>query len=246
MMNLTNSNEWETSRKKKRKQNPRVDCLLIDKDFEEQMEVANALLLLKCGIDYKTAQGRSSDNSPSSSDMVIFRPNRVENHNQLDSVLPLDFKTKIHELCGSSVEGEIEIRFIFQKTLYESDVSVGLNRFLIPLKKIKNEFLTEEEKQRLEPIITGNKREIPKMEIDLIQPCLKVCKINLKKWIMGDSTKEKKKKKKKEASENYVFVTFWNKVVKENKLTTGSIVQLFSFRKEEGQLCFALVNKDSG
>lgn len=144
----------------------------------------------------------------------------------LSPELPMNFKSKIREITGTESE-EVGLIFFCEKNLSWSDVNPAASRLLMPLKKLKNDFLTEEEK-----VILARKGSI---EALLIQPSLDECKIKLKKWDMGG-------KSKGNFTENYVLVTTWNKVVEDNNMAQDMKVQLWSFRRGD-ELCFALVNR---
>ncbi|KAK4336541.1 hypothetical protein RND71_044183 [Anisodus tanguticus] len=90
-------------------------------------------------------------------------------------------------------------------------------------------FLNLEEEARLSTHIGG---KMSMMSVTLIEPSRQKCKINLRKWFMN--------KDNGKISSSYVLVTYWNEVVRRNALKSGTLVQLWAFRKGE-DLCFALI-----
>lgn len=129
--------------------------------------------------------------------------------------LPQDFKEKIAKLRGS------EPVLIIEKRLFKSDVDKQQNRFSFPVKQVKSEFLTLEEKTFLDS---------PNQEIGVrvIDPGLREWStIDLNKWDMNKSF-------------NYVLISKWNELISKNGLKEGTVVQLWSFRVDD-HLWFALV-----
>ncbi|KAM7459580.1 hypothetical protein LguiA_036574 [Lonicera macranthoides] len=129
--------------------------------------------------------------------------------------LPQDFKEKIAKLRGSKPV------LIIEKRLFKSDVNKQRNRFSFPVKQVKSEFLTLEEKTFLDS---------PNQEIGVrvIDPGLREwTTIDLNKWDINKSF-------------NYVLVSKWNELISKNGLKEGTVVQLWSFRVDD-HLWFALV-----
>ncbi|KAK4356190.1 hypothetical protein RND71_025161 [Anisodus tanguticus] len=124
---------------------------------------------------------------------------------------------------------------VIEKTLFETDVKAAEGRLSIPQKEVTKFlrlgeiFLNPEEEARLSTRIGG---KMSTMSVTLIEPSRQKCKINLRKWFMN--------KDNGKISSSYVLVTYWNEVVRRNALKSGTLVQLWAFRKGE-DLCFALV-----
>ncbi|KAL3504191.1 hypothetical protein ACH5RR_034032 [Cinchona calisaya] len=137
--------------------------------------------------------------------------------------IPDNFKNKIVELGGS----EESLVFVFQKVLTKTDVNTNQHRLLIPLKQIKNGFLTDEEKASFQD--STQKFEVGAIFID---PSLDECRMNLRQWNMA--------KKNGKVSYNYSLVTHWAMVVRKNQLREGMTAHLWAFRKGS-ELGFALL-----
>ncbi|KAK6925998.1 B3 domain-containing protein At2g31720-like [Dillenia turbinata] len=135
--------------------------------------------------------------------------------------LPVEFKNAIAEEFRGT-----HIVLVIQKRIFASDVRPGQNRFSVPVRQVRTEFLTEEEKRKL------NNEDL---SVVLIQPCLESIKMNMKTWVMA--------KENGKASSSYMLKTEWGKVVKKNNIKEGEIVQLWAFRTEMTMngLGFALV-----
>ncbi|KAL3519181.1 hypothetical protein ACH5RR_021770 [Cinchona calisaya] len=132
--------------------------------------------------------------------------------------LPVEFKNYIEELGATG-----DPVLVIQKILFPSDVESGLQRLLIPVKKVVNQgFLTEEERSIFN---RHNKTEINAILIGT--SVAHQFAVKLKKWYMGKT-------------ETYALVSGWKEVVKRNGLKPGQLVQLWSFKKAS-QLYFALV-----
>ncbi|KAJ7971822.1 B3 domain-containing protein [Quillaja saponaria] len=139
--------------------------------------------------------------------------------------LPEEFKKKITSLGGT------EIRLVIQKPLFQTDLTTGHSRLSIPVKQVRENFLTESERKLLE------RQEA--IEVQLVQPSLEMTSIKLVQWDMH-------KKTGRSVSSMYVLRTTWNTVVKVNKLEESDVIQIWSFRVEreengEEQLYMALV-----
>ncbi|KAM7269040.1 hypothetical protein ACFE04_024537 [Oxalis oulophora] len=132
--------------------------------------------------------------------------------------LPLRFKNKIDQLKG------FDVKLVIQKRLYKSDIEDNNGRFSIPLKQIRNDFLTTDDIELLD------KQNSAGVKVELLDPCLDMTDMYLKKWKMGNIFV-------------YNLLTGWKSVVRkiENGLFMGVEVQLWSFRSDN-KLCFALVN----
>ncbi|KAM7459575.1 hypothetical protein LguiA_036569 [Lonicera macranthoides] len=130
--------------------------------------------------------------------------------------LPQKYKEKVNAMGGS------EPVLVIQKRLFKSDRTQQLNRFLIPHRQMRAQFLTDEEKENVKK---------NQLEVTLIDPRLKEWTLNVKEWNMNSSV--------------YVLITNWYKLVVENEkdLKEGTEVQLWSFRVGT-RLCFVLVRLD--
>ncbi|KAK6936513.1 B3 domain-containing protein At2g31720-like [Dillenia turbinata] len=135
--------------------------------------------------------------------------------------LPREFKTEIAERYRGT-----QIVLVIQKRIFKTDVNRGHNRFSVPARQVIKEFLTEEEKRKL------NDQDL---SVVLIQPSLESIEMNMKTWVMH--------KENGKASSSYMLKTKWGEVVKKNNIQIGDIVQLWAFRTEmrENTLGFALV-----
>ncbi|KAK6936699.1 B3 domain-containing protein At2g31720-like [Dillenia turbinata] len=80
--------------------------------------------------------------------------------------LPTEFKNAIaEEFRGTNIV------LVILKRIFASEVRPGQNRFLVPVRQVRTEFLTEEEKRKL------NNQDL---SVVLIQPCLELIKMNMK------------------------------------------------------------------
>ncbi|GFS39089.1 hypothetical protein Acr_00g0061100 [Actinidia rufa] len=143
--------------------------------------------------------------------------------------MPLKFRERIEGFNAS------EVVFVIQKRLYKTDVSEGHNRLFMPFSQIKTEFLRPEEKTILE---NRNGKKIPEIEVLLIEPS---CEHD---WTMSLKILEMRKASG-QLSYVYNLGTNWNKVVSNNSLCKGMIVQLWAFRVDS-KLCFVLVKVVTG
>ena len=130
--------------------------------------------------------------------------------------LPKEFKACIREMNGA------QLILVYEKELFKTDINSVENRLSIPLNQMRKEFLTEREKVKVQE---------EGMEVQLLQPSLKVCTITLKKWQM------------KPTCFLYVLTKQWNSVVRDNSLKAKDFVQVWSFRVES-ELRFALVRRN--
>ncbi|XP_027120564.1 B3 domain-containing protein At1g05920-like [Coffea arabica] len=154
---------------------------------------------------------------------IIFKKKLVKAKAQVfpppSAQLPIDFKNHMSRKLGATRDPVL----VIEKRLFPSDVSAKLHRLSIPVKQVANhEFLTEGERKRFN---NGNKQE--KIDAILVEPSLSESKIRFKKWYIHDSGM-------------YILTSGWNDVVERNGLKQGTLVQLWSFRKES-QLYFALI-----
>ncbi|KAF1872047.1 hypothetical protein Lal_00012268 [Lupinus albus] len=145
------------------------------------------------------------------------------------SELPRIFTDRITELNGS------DIKFLMHKKLCLSDLLKNNNRLSMPKSQIGCEFLTEDEKERLNERKEDPRARLIGMEITLIDPCLREYKISLKKWEM------KKKPEEEMKGIIYNLVTNWHTVVKDNKFRMNQELDIWSFRVDD-KLYFVLNN----
>ncbi|KAK4336547.1 hypothetical protein RND71_044149 [Anisodus tanguticus] len=149
----------------------------------------------------------------------------------INKILPIEFKNAITEF-GGCLKSTI---LVIAKTLFKTDVKPTEGRLPIPQKEVTKFlrlgefFLNLEEEARLSTRIGG---KMSTMSVTLIEPSRQKCKINLRKWFMN--------KDNGKISSSYVLVTYWNEVVRRNALKSGTLVQLWAFKKGE-DLCFALI-----
>ncbi|GLU10879.1 hypothetical protein SLE2022_276570 [Rubroshorea leprosula] len=123
--------------------------------------------------------------------------------------------------------GGSEEKLLVQKIIFKTDLSKSHNRLQIPENQVRPDFLTEEEKRKLDE---GG------VNVELIEPCLKKSKIHLTKWNMRKS-------------QVFVFNEQWNSVVDGNQSTLkrNAVVQIWSFRTApKSKLCFAMVKVKDG
>ncbi|KAJ4716765.1 B3 domain-containing protein [Melia azedarach] len=133
--------------------------------------------------------------------------------------MPESFKNRIEEENGT------DVALVIQKHITASDLKKHLNRLSIPKDQIRaDDFVNEEEKRILE-----GKNPI---RVLLIPPSLKEnVTLDLKRWTMNNTF-------------SYNLIDKWYSSVVEdadNRLEIGSLVQLWRFRKNITDLCFALV-----
>ncbi|CAN1220434.1 B3 domain-containing protein At1g05920 [Linum perenne] len=140
---------------------------------------------------------------------------------------PWRLKAKVSDSVGESGIGKFTL--VIRKKLTKTDLSLHHNRLSIPVTKIENEFLTEEEKGEL----------IEKGEIKIgyfLDPDMGIGPdgVWLRRWkmekghvynISGGGWKNLLKKKE----ENLL------------KLDAGDEIEVWSFRTESGVLCFTIV-----
>ncbi|WVY95533.1 hypothetical protein V8G54_034621 [Vigna mungo] len=124
------------------------------------------------------------------------------------SDLSLEFKNRVTELNG------YDLKFVMHKILFSSDVKPNNNRLSIPKKKIKCDFLTEDEIMKLEK--KENNDKMIGLEVTVLDPCLREYTLPMKKWTMKSDT--------------YNLVKEWNKIVAANKFKEDQELQIWSFR----------------
>ncbi|KAF3439327.1 hypothetical protein FNV43_RR17604 [Rhamnella rubrinervis] len=137
--------------------------------------------------------------------------------------LPTSFVNLIQAMGGS------EVKLVIEKNLFKSDLDKGLNRLSIPCSQIKNEFLSQQEKEKMAlRTMQNDGKHHQGLDVWVIEPCLNLSTLCLKKWDFNSSS-------------SYVLIKNWNNVADKNKLKPKMTVQLWSFRLIT-TLCFALVN----
>ncbi|KAF2324190.1 hypothetical protein GH714_009722 [Hevea brasiliensis] len=136
--------------------------------------------------------------------------------------LPCNTRIKIKEMGGT------EIALVIMKQLSTTDLSKHHNRISIPAKQIMNEFLTVEEKGRLNH---RDGKHLKGIDVMVIGPSEsdEVIKMCLKKWDMNSNS-------------SYALVSGWYSLVKANMelLKENAIAQFWSFRLR-GELWFQLI-----
>ncbi|KAL2558053.1 B3 domain-containing protein-like [Forsythia ovata] len=155
---------------------------------------------------------------------------KVNNGPEPPPPLPIEFKNAILELAqGATVSQE---KLVIQKILFNADIEKTQNRFSIPVKQIREEFLTEQEKIYLTKYVSISSTRKMAMEVTLIDPLLRETTVELKNWEL--------RKNAGPSSFSYVLNDTWRKIREENKLEIGNILQLWAVRVD-GELLFALV-----
>ncbi|KAI4305200.1 hypothetical protein L6164_028582 [Bauhinia variegata] len=132
---------------------------------------------------------------------------------ELENVLPdfpVEFKNRIRELEG------YDVKFLMQKQLYDTDISMNNNRLSMPHSQIHCEFLNTNEKAILNQR-EGDRRRPCGIEVMVLDPCLRMFNLSLKRWGMGSVS-------------IYNLVKNWKRVVKENHLQSGDYMEIWSFR----------------
>ncbi|KAL6999423.1 hypothetical protein U1Q18_000584 [Sarracenia purpurea var. burkii] len=140
--------------------------------------------------------------------------------------LPPEFKNKIKESNG------YEEKLLIQKMVTVSDVNIIQNRFTMPLKQVKDDFLRDKEKRHLDNSHCG--KRVPEIKVKIIQPNCTQCDVTFKRWDM--------RKESGKISSSYVFNGEWKHIWKDNEIESGDVVQVWSFRKPpDDELCFVMV-----
>nr|XP_043622198.1 B3 domain-containing protein At2g31420-like [Erigeron canadensis] len=116
--------------------------------------------------------------------------------------------------------GGSRFKLVIQKKLTTSDVTKSQGRLLIPTANVYNcGMLKEFEKRKL-----GAGKDI---SVPVFDPKRREWTLNFTRWNMN--------------KEVYVLKTGWNDIVNTNGLEEGMVIQVWSFRVNQEQLCFALV-----
>ncbi|XP_028801777.1 B3 domain-containing protein At2g32645-like [Neltuma alba] len=139
-------------------------------------------------------------------------------------MLPWKLKKRIDD------NGGYNIRMIIEKKLYKSDLCKTNDRFSFPKNKILMEaedFLKPQESELLmaKDAETKKLQGIPVLVLD---PNLEEFDLVLKRWSMTGCF-------------TYNLTHHWYDIVKCNNFQVGDVVQLWSFRRFDDQLGFALV-----
>lgn len=128
--------------------------------------------------------------------------------------LPNEWMDKIEK------QGGVDVKLVIMKQLFPTDLNPHHDRLSIPFKQIKNEFLTEDEKIKL------NQQEI--IAVKLMEPCGNVSEMYLRQWNLRSTS-------------FYALTTRWKKVLERNlEFKQNDIIQLWSFRVR-GELQFAVI-----
>ncbi|XP_061341664.1 B3 domain-containing protein At2g31420-like [Gastrolobium bilobum] len=140
--------------------------------------------------------------------------------------LPWAIKEKIQEMGGS------EVKLVIQKSLFKTDLSPNHGRFSIPVQKMEKEaknFVREREESIMaERQQQGQNQRLAGLPVFVMDPSLKFYNMHLKKWKM-------------EKAVVYNITNGWMDLVRSNNLRVNDTVQLWSFRLNDQQLCFAFV-----
>ncbi|XP_051125166.1 B3 domain-containing protein At1g05920-like [Andrographis paniculata] len=148
---------------------------------------------------------------------------RLENNRSFSGEprLPQAFVDKIREISNGAASEEE--RLVIEKTLFATDVSHIHNRVSIPVRKVKNSFLTEEESNFLRG---KNGKGKPKfLDVIVIEPSLEQTEAKLSNW-----------------NSCYVIKGTWKKIVRKNGLKSGTVLQFWAFRVQN-QLGIAIVER---
>ncbi|XVF06724.1 hypothetical protein REPUB_Repub06bG0075500 [Reevesia pubescens] len=136
--------------------------------------------------------------------------------------MPEAFKNRIIEgLHGT------EIKLVIQKFVQVTDLNPSQNRFAMIINQVRNKFLSEDEEKILN-------KKIP-IDVVFVEPRNEVSTLSLYKWKIG-------------SSDAYVFKTQWSSVVTNNadSLKPMTVVQVWSFRKPNSKLGFAMMKVKNG
>lgn len=146
---------------------------------------------------------------------------------------PPEMSNALKEKIVKEIGEYSDLRLLLQKSLFRSDVEKNLNRLSMPLGQLESDdFLTDMEKKKLESRKANDSNHLEGVEIDFFEPNLefKKSKMTLKKWDYDSSS-------------SYMLSEHWYNVVTRNGLKKEDVVQIWFFRKREGNNpCIALVN----
>ncbi|KAI9114241.1 hypothetical protein K1719_014891 [Acacia pycnantha] len=168
-----------------------------------------------------------------------LRRRELQNHHDDSSVIPAAKKKRIHNHHDPFPElkkkvekmGGYDLKMVIEKKLFQRDLDPITNgRFSIPEKQIHKEaknFLKPHEIKWLERSTTDKKRE--GMNVLVLDPKLREFNLVLKKWSSMTY------------GYTYNLTHHWNDIVDCNDFKLYDTVQLWSFRRFNNKLGFALV-----
>ncbi|KAJ1377437.1 hypothetical protein SESBI_48892 [Sesbania bispinosa] len=191
-----------------------------------------SFLKSQCNEESKKSLKRKRENQ----DNVANKNCKTNNNSNIANVndvildqpvgLPMTFQEKIQEMEGR------EVKLVIQKQLFKSDLNSNNGRFSIPIQQIRHDardFLTETDEFCLkERKGEGKNQRLVGFPVAVLDPSLKLYNMCFKKWKM-------------EHTEVYNITSGWNELLRNNCLKAKDTVQLWSFRSNSNQLCFALV-----
>ncbi|CAB4267365.1 unnamed protein product [Prunus armeniaca] len=146
----------------------------------------------------------------------------IKSPSSLKREMPQDMKNRISSIGGG------DLKLVIEKELFDTDVADNNQRFSIPMKQVKEDFLSEKDQTELKLRDGHNQKHLVGIPVKVLDPSLKEYTLRLKKWTMGGSIV-------------YNLVSGWREIAKANKLKTGDTLQLWSFRDDSNKLGFALV-----
>ncbi|XP_023550643.1 B3 domain-containing protein At2g31420-like [Cucurbita pepo subsp. pepo] len=192
----------------------------IKQETEPALQAASILIYLSkavSDIEEKISNTRKRKTPPTKAPVRRKMLKKTEYPSTPDMLAGL--RERIVEMGGSQIE------LVVQKQLQHTDVSKNHGRLSLPINKLRFDFTTEEERRFLNEHDNKNKRGMNVVIIDDVGGESNIC---LKKWKIG-------------SSDTYCLMTQWNALVEATGLKAGDHIQLWSFRKDEAQLCLALV-----
>lgn len=130
---------------------------------------------------------------------------------------------------------------MIQKRLTATDLNPMENRLSMPPCQIREEFLRKEEITHLSSHQRQKNVRLPEIRVDIIQPSGKICKVALKRYDMRKTDKTGSSYDPAKTSSMYVFNGEWKEIQRRNQLEEGMMVQVWSYRKSDDELCFVLV-----
>ncbi|KAI5678887.1 hypothetical protein M9H77_09840 [Catharanthus roseus] len=181
-----------------------------------------------CVVPLPSDEEEKDQNSIKKLKRVVKKKVDMDNGPNPPPDLPREFKQALEEFAqGRTIT---DLKLVIQKGTTATDMSTCHNRLSLPARHILNPFLTEQESKWLE-LYKGNKK-LEFIEVDIIQPSLKICKAHLRRWAMRKDTGN--------ISVSFVLNNTWNGIASRNSILERDILQLWSVRVEE-KLCFLLV-----
>ncbi|CAI9113019.1 OLC1v1013540C1 [Oldenlandia corymbosa var. corymbosa] len=131
--------------------------------------------------------------------------------------LPVGYRNKILERAGNREVGKTVL--VIQKRLTKTDLQGNQNRFSIPKRKIKNEFLNNPDKELLKQRDEDGHCKV--LTLEVIEPQDRVESVNLRRWLMN--------KEHGKPSVSYVLNgDGWKNIRDGNNFQIGNLVQLWS------------------